>query len=110
MTDNTAAPRNDVLDALSATFLRTERLLLFASEAEWQAGATPAPAVDDTHERSKGMTSEPVPGIVDDTRRQKLREAVKEAEAEAAPALLLRVLRAAGVHLEHALADADRPR
>jgi hypothetical protein len=93
MTDST-------LEAASATFLRLQALLIQANQAQWEAGMTPA-LREDTSERSKGMTSDPVPHIVADTRRLKLRDAF--VEAERAQALMLKTLSAAANHLESAL-------
>ncbi|WP_139195906.1 DUF7169 domain-containing protein [Curtobacterium sp. MCBA15_009] len=90
----------DILEAASASFLRAQRELIFAKEAQWDKGQTPA-LPEDTTERSKGTVSDPVPAIVDDTRRKKLRASVLETEA--AQHNLLRVMDAAANHLERAL-------
>jgi len=77
----TAAPidPDQLLEALGASFLRVHALIGNAEEAQWKAGATPRP-VDDTTERSKGTTSDPVVHALLDGRRLNLREAVAAAE------------------------------
>jgi uncharacterized protein (UPF0548 family) len=92
----------DKLEPGAAAFLRAQQQLIFATEAQWQMGMTPTLS-EDTMERSKGTTSDPVPTIVDDTRRQKLRAAV--IEAEDAQRNYLRVLAAAANHVEKALSE-----
>ncbi|WP_141399253.1 hypothetical protein [Curtobacterium sp. 'Ferrero'] len=90
----------DALEAASASFLRAQRELVFAKEAQWNKGQTPA-LPEDTTERSKGTVSDPVPAIVDDTRRKRLRASVRETED--AQRNLLRVMNAAANRLERAL-------
>ena len=88
------------LNTFAATVLRTRQLLADVGDAQWRAGKSPVPR-EDTTERSKGLTSDPTPNIVVDTRRQALRAAVIEAEnaLEAAG----RTLQAAERHLHKAL-------
>jgi len=70
---------NKTLEKFGAAYLTTQRLLADADEAQWQAGKSPVPR-EDTTERSRGMTSDPTPSIVGDTRRLALRAAVVEVE------------------------------
>lgn len=82
-TRNTAAD----LEAFGAAYLRLRQLLSEAGEAQWEAGHTPTPR-EDTTERSKGMTSDPTPNIVADTRRLALRAAVIDVEESLASAYM----------------------
>lgn len=80
----------DTLEKFGAAYLRVVDLLRTDPDAQWQAGRTPVPR-EDTTERSKGMTSDPVPAVTLDTRRLALRAATIEAEE---------TLRKAGIALQ----------
>jgi hypothetical protein len=67
------------LETVITTYLRLRQLVADVGDSQWQAGATPRP-VEDTTERSKGVTSDPTQSIVLDGRRLALRAAVIEAE------------------------------
>jgi len=67
------------VETFAATFLRLKQLVADIGDAQWRAGKSPVPR-EDTTERSKGLTSDPTPSIVVDTRRLALRAAVIEAE------------------------------
>ncbi|QCG77304.1 hypothetical protein SEA_BUBBABEAR_43 [Microbacterium phage BubbaBear] len=67
------------LETLMATYLRVRQLIADIGDAQWRAGKSPVPK-EDTTERSKGLTSDPTPSIVVDSRRMALRLAVIEAE------------------------------
>ena len=67
------------LEAFGAAYLRLRQLLDDVGDAQWRAGKSPVPK-EDTTERSKGLTSDPTPSIVVDTRRLALRAAAIEAE------------------------------
>lgn len=69
----------DTIAAFAATVLRTRQLLADVGDAQWRAGKSPVPR-EDTTERSRGLTNDPTPNIVVDTRRLALRAAVIEAE------------------------------
>jgi len=69
-----------VLDKFAAAYLRVyQSLHSDAAEAQWMPGRTPV-LREDTTERSKGLTSDPVPTTAMDGRRLNLRAAVMEAE------------------------------
>lgn len=87
------------LERFGGTYLRLRALLADASEAQWTMGVTPHPK-EDTTERSKGLTADPVPTAVMDTRRLQVRASV--IEAEHALTLADQTLRAAVHHLEAA--------
>lgn len=75
-----------ILDAFGATFLRTHQLLEDVGDSQWKPGRTPT-LPEDTTERSKGLTSDPVVTAALDTRRIRLRDAVISAESAMADAL-----------------------
>jgi|GEM_PF-6698134 len=87
------------LEAFGAGYLRVRQLLADVGDAQWRAGKSPV-AKEDTTERSKGLTSDPTPSIVVDTRRLALRVAAIEAEQALAKAAL--TLQAAERHLNEA--------
>ena len=91
---------HNTLNTFAATVLRVRQLLADVGDAQWRAGKSPVPR-EDTTERSKGLTSDPVPNIVVDTRRQALRAAAIEAELALEKAG--RTLQAAERHLNNAL-------
>jgi len=68
------------LEVFTGTVLRVRQLLADIGDAQWRAGKSPVPK-EDTTERSRGLTSDPTPNIVVDTRRMELRKAVLEAES-----------------------------
>lgn len=70
---------NPTLETFGATYLRLAQLLADVGDSQWRAGQSPV-AREDTTERSKGLTSDPTPNIVVDSRRLALRVAVIEAE------------------------------
>ena len=70
---------NPTLEAFGATYLRLRQLLDDVGDSQWRAGQSLVPK-EDTTERSKGLTSDPTPNIVVDSRRLALRAAVIEAE------------------------------
>lgn len=70
---------NTPLEPFAATYLRLQQLLADVGDSQWRAGKSPVPK-EDTTERSRGLTSDPVPSIVTDTRRLALRAAAIEAE------------------------------
>lgn len=90
-----------VADTVAATFLRLEHSLREAREAQWTTGHSPAPR-EDTTERAKGQVNDPTFTAFSDTRRQAVRAAYVEAEAE--HTAIMRTMRAAAAHLEAALA------
>jgi hypothetical protein len=67
------------LDTGAAAYLRLEQALHASAEAQWQMGTTPKPR-EDTTERSRGTTSDPVYATLVDGNRVKLRDAVVKAE------------------------------
>lgn len=67
--------------------LETVRLLDAVGEAQWEAARAIALPDDDTTERAKGGHGDPVPSIVTDERRLRLRAAVIAAEREVAAAV-----------------------
>ena len=67
------------LAVFAATYLRVRQLLADVGDSQWRAGKSPVPK-EDTTERAKGLTSDPTPSIVVDSRRMALRLAVIEAE------------------------------
>lgn len=75
-----------ILEPFGAAFLRLHDALGDSAEAQWQKGATPR-AVDDTTERSKGTTSDPVVSTFYDGRRLNLRAAVLKGEKALADGL-----------------------
>jgi hypothetical protein len=88
------------LETFGATFLRVRQLITDVGDSQWRAGKSPVPK-EDTTERSKGLTSDPTPSIVVDSRRLALRLAVIEAEDALEKAG--RNLQAAERHLTEAL-------
>jgi hypothetical protein len=88
------------LEAFLATGLRLQQLAADVGDAQWRAGKTPV-AREDTTERSKGLTSDPVPTIVTDARRVALRQAMLEADR--ALVKVGRLMQAAEHHLTDAL-------
>lgn len=88
------------LEAFGAGYLRVRQLLADVGDSQWRAGKSPVPR-EDTTERSKGLTSDPTPSIVVDSRRLALRAAAIEAEQALAKAT--QTLQAAERHLNDAL-------
>lgn len=68
-----------ILDLGAAAYLRLEQALRASAEAQWQMGNTPKPR-EDTTERRRGTTSDPVYATLVDGNRVKLRAAVVKAE------------------------------
>lgn len=88
---------NPTLEAFGATYLRLRQLLDDVGDSQWRAGQSLVPK-EDTTERSKGLTSDPTPNIVVDSRRLALRAAVIEAEQALEKAG--RIMQAAERHLD----------
>ncbi|TFB58705.1 hypothetical protein E3N86_13415 [Cryobacterium sp. Hz7] len=81
MTTTATTTEPDTLELLGKAFLETFRLTYDpeVQDSQWMMGASPVPR-EDTTERSKGTTSDPTYAIFADSRRQSLREAVRDAE------------------------------
>jgi hypothetical protein len=94
------------LDTLTESMLVAYAVLADAAESQWQSGSTPT-LREDTTERSKGMTSDPVAYATMDERRLALRAAVKATEHSLV--LANKVLRAVIAHLKKALAAEPAP-
>ena len=87
------------LETFGAAYLRLKQLLADVGDAQFRAGKSPVAKVDTT-ERSKGLTNDPTPTIVADTRRLALRAAAIEAEQALEKAG--RAMQAAERHLNEA--------
>ena len=88
---------NHTLETFAAAYLRLRQLLDDVGDSQWRAGQSLVPK-EDTTERSKGLTSDPTPNIVVDSRRLALRAAVIEAEQALEKAG--RIMQAAERHLD----------
>lgn len=77
----TDAAEADILEPFAAAYLRLRALTDGSdlSEAQWMAGRSPVPR-EDTTERAKNTTADPVLFALTDPRRVALRDSVREAE------------------------------